>query len=477
MADGDEAQELAFYSSFARAWQFAAGSLLAIAWPFIASARARVPPWIVGSAAFFGAGLLAVAASTIRGEGYPGAAAVAPTVAAMVLLVTTDADRGLIGRVLAWRPVVAVGDLSYSLYLWHWPVLLLTSTLVPDPRVRTSALIVLASAIPAYASYRWVEGPLRRSGSLRTGSVLRLAGACIAIPATLGAMLAVGADRAWWQPDIARWEETRREKPMGREAGCHADQTSQPTLSDDCVFGDGSRGIVLLVGDSHAAALGDSLLAAVDPLGYRIAVLTTNGCPFLVDPGDWHTWDRSGAITPCVDGIAEQWAAVDTLDPVAVVIANASTKHVRNSPAFPDDAMAAARWGEAVQDTLVEVTDRGTPAVLVHEVPEHPRSLATCTHSWGVDQGCVNTPRGFSDDRRSAIVAAERTAAETASASVWDPAEALCDATTCRREHEGDPVYLDESHVNPSARQVLSEPLREVLIRVLDSSPRGASGP
>ena len=476
-ADGDAAQELAFYSSFARAWQFAAGSLLALAWPAIASPRARLHPWIVSSIGFIGAGLLAVASFTIDGEGYPGFAATIPTVATVLLLLTADADRGPVGRVLSWRPVVAVGDLSYSLYLWHWPFLVLASSLVPDPRVRLSVLIVLASAVPAYASYRWVETPLRRAGVLRTGSVLRLAGVCIAVPAILGASLAWGADRSWWQPEIAQWEAARTEKPMGREAGCHADQTSEPTLSDACIFGDGGRGVVLLVGDSHAAALGDSLLAAVEPLGYQVALLTTNGCPFLVDASEWHTWDRSGAVSPCTDGIAAEWAALDTIDPIAVVIANASTRYVRNSPAYPDDATAASQWAEAVEDTLVSVSDRGVPAVLAQQVPEHPKSLATCTHSWGVDQGCINTVRTFSDDRRSTIVAAEVMAARTANASaVWDPAEALCDAALCRREHGGVPVYLDESHVNPSARHVLSEPLREVLSPLLEGSPGGPAG-
>ena len=120
------------------------------------------------------------------------------------------------------------------------------------------------------------------------------------------------------------------------------------------------------------------------------------------------------------------------------------------------------------------MTDRGVPAILVQQVPEHPKSLATCTHSWGVEQGCIDTIRTFSDDRRSTIVSEERVAAQAANAwAVWDPAEALCDATMCRRQHGGVPVYLDKSHVNPSARHVLSEPLREVLSPLLEGSPGG----
>ena len=459
-------EEVAFYGAPTRAWQFAAGAMLALGWAGVVGLRARLPPAFSCLVAWSGAALVAVGALRIEGTHYPGLAALVPTVGTALLLATGDADPSPLGRLLRSRPAVFVGNLSYSLYLWHWPVLLLGNALLPAPRVLTSTLLVLGAAIPAYASFRWVEEPFRRARGLSGRRLVPLVLTCVLVPGILSAVLWWGSGNAWWNPETTAWETARTQRPVSRTAGCHttSDANADPPQGE-CVFGSGDRGTILVLGDSHAAALGDSVIAAATSTGYRVAIHTTNGCPFLADVSDWDIWGGTAATRACLDGLQNEWALVEATNPELVVIANSSSMYVRESTVYRDDDIAAARWREAVGETLSALKERGIPALLVHEVPEHPKSLAACTRSWGIDRSCVNSPHEYSTARRALSHKAELDAvANVVGASGWDPVEVLCDGLTCFREHDATPIYLDRSHLNPSAASLLGQPLRGVLL-------------
>ena len=329
-------EELAFYSAPTRAWQFASGSLLALGWARVTSLRAGLPPAVPAAVTWAGAGLVALGALRLDGSHYPGLAALIPTVGTVMLLAAADADPSPLGNLLRSKPAVFVGDLSYSLYLWHWPVLLLGNALIPEPRVLTSALLVGGSVVPAYLSYRWVEEPIRKADWLTGRRLLTMVAACLFVPASLSTLLWVGSSSAWWNPDLKAWESARTERPASRAAGCHTQSaTEAPPPLEDCLFGTGDRGTILVVGDSHAASLGDSVIAAAQGTGYRVAIHTTNGCPFLTDVSAWDIWDGTQASDVCKRGLQREWELVDSLKPALVLIANSSSIYVRESSMYP----------------------------------------------------------------------------------------------------------------------------------------------
>jgi len=465
-------RDFAFYSSPTRAWQFAAGSMLALHWQTVEAARDRLPSWTVTATAWAGGTALAFATFELRGTGYPGTAALIPTLGTVVLLASTDADRSPVGRVLASRPMTWIGDLSYSIYLWHWPLLVLGNQLIEDPRVRTSLLLVLASFIPAWLSYRYVEDPIRTASGIRGRRVLALGAVCVILPATLSLALLAGSAKSWGNPELARWEELRTEQPTSRSAGCHSSTTDDlGAPMESCIFGEGDQGFVMVVGDSLAAALGDSVIAALDGTGYRAAIRTANGCPFVDDPGAWTMWTQPELLEGCVLGVQREWEEIASLNPAVVVIANRGTQYVPHARFLATGEDAALKWGESTEITLRTLQELGIPTLLVHQVPEHPTDLARCTKSWGVDMGCTSSARGYSDRRLQDIVAAERTAAEGVPGSTaWDPSEVMCDDTTCHREHAGAPTYRDDSHINPSAAALLGPALRDELLSLLGVS-------
>jgi len=148
----------AFYSLPTRAWQFAAGGLLAIGLGFVG----RIPSAVLSVAGWVGVGLLVGCALLLDGSlPYPGAVAIVPTAAA-VLLIASGERRWGPGRLLATTPLRFLGRISYSLYLWHWPILVLPAAVLGAALEPTTAVALLgASIVVAWVSWRFVETPFQ----------------------------------------------------------------------------------------------------------------------------------------------------------------------------------------------------------------------------------------------------------------------------------------------------------------------------
>jgi len=189
----------AFYSLPTRAWQLAAGGLLAVAGDRFASPH-RLVAALGGLVGW--AGLAAVVAAGVlltESTPYPGLAALAPTLGAAVLI-ATGTLRGGPGLVLASPPFRFLGRISYSLYLWHWPILVF-APLVAGTALGLEATTALAASavLVAWASWRFVEEPFRRGRlalALGTRRALGSGVAAIAAVALLAGGLGYGSVRA-----------------------------------------------------------------------------------------------------------------------------------------------------------------------------------------------------------------------------------------------------------------------------------------
>ncbi len=154
--DFGSAERLAFYGAPTRVWEFAAGVLLVFAVPVVARMTRSVAT-LLGAG---GAAMVLYAAWRFdEATPFPGLAALLPVLGTVLLLATGDRSP-MVERSLSRRWLVRLGDLSYSWYLWHWPVIVFTRILWPGSAVAvTSAALV--SLLPAWLSYRFLERPLR----------------------------------------------------------------------------------------------------------------------------------------------------------------------------------------------------------------------------------------------------------------------------------------------------------------------------
>jgi peptidoglycan/LPS O-acetylase OafA/YrhL len=258
--------QAAFYLLPTRLWELALGGLAALL-PFGRLRSVREP---VCAAA--GVALLLSLVLLTPAVASPFPAAVAPCAATAILLALGEGSA--VGRLLASAPLRAVGRVSYSFYLWHWPLLVFWKTCVRfDPPLETRLGLVLAALALAFLSYRTVERPWRRL--LRRGRPLRVVAGGAAAALALALVAAAATSGRWplrsWPPAVLRLADTDGQRIPGAAALHRADcreQDRQKRLS--CLDPRPGMRNVLIAGDSHAAHLLSALIARFPDIHFLI---------------------------------------------------------------------------------------------------------------------------------------------------------------------------------------------------------------
>ena len=237
------------------------------------------------------AGLAAILGSIVlihRDTPFPGWVALAPAGgAALMILAGLQGPAPLFNRLLQAPPLILFGKISYSLYLWHWPVLVLYKYRIGrDPTlIETAVLFVVAVAL-AYLSWRFVEAPFRDRSRFSRRSIFAMAAIATAIVFGCGAALVVAHGLPQRIPPGARRYLVA--DPLSRLAPCFSPSLAAIQQGRLCAIGAGhspDAATFVVWGDSHAYRLAtglDTLAAAKHKTG---VLLTVGGCPPLPGVG------------------------------------------------------------------------------------------------------------------------------------------------------------------------------------------------
>jgi peptidoglycan/LPS O-acetylase OafA/YrhL len=260
-----------FYLPFTRAWELLAGATLACGWNQIRHTRAA-SNW----RAVAGVLLIAIAAGVLDSKSaFPGWWAVLP-VAGAALLLSAPMAWGC-RHLLASTAMVRIGLISYPLYLWHWPLLVFFGIVKFAPlTLLERALIVGLSFALAWLTYRLIEIPFRFGRPTR----LRIAtlGAGMALVALVGGVIVRGQGFDFRLPaEIRDMASVRTESFKWRFGECLLDLGHETSFADSCVDRN-RRPLILLWGDSTAAALLLGLRKAQENHDFGIAQFTSNSC-------------------------------------------------------------------------------------------------------------------------------------------------------------------------------------------------------
>lgn len=276
-------QDAAFYLPFTRAWELLAGGVLALGLvPALVGSRARVFAAVAGA----GAVSASIWAFSDRTP-FPSPFAAIPCLGTVLLLHTTGPPKTPVHRILASPLLVQVGLLSYSLYLWHWPLLVFAHLLLLRPLMPAEGLACLGIAVPiAVASWRFVERRFRGPGAMfgRKGAFAAAGGAASAL---LGACLFVAVLPSWMPPEaerLARFLEYDHAAAY-REGTCFLTpkQSFADYRTDLCFAPSGTAPSLLVWGDSHAAHYAPGFRDATAPRGIDELQATASSCPPLLD--------------------------------------------------------------------------------------------------------------------------------------------------------------------------------------------------
>lgn len=437
MLSGSE-PTLAFYSMPTRAWQFAAGGLACL-W----SAKAHMPEtsarWIgvVGLGGILGSALLMVPDIV-----YPGWWALIPSAGA-VLVLSAGARYPAIGagRALSVPAMQRLGDLSYSWYLWHWPVLLLGDQLVPMPDGPRRALMVLISLGIAALSLRFVETPLRRM-RWRPRPVILGASAIM-----LG-MFAVGA--AWQRQaidDASRFARTATgTRPVIYRMGCDTWYRSAEVTV--CSYGaDDATRTAVVMGDSVALQWFPALEAIYTRPGWRLLVVTKSACPMVDEPYFYPRIRRE--YTECAQWRASALERIAELSPEVLVIGS-----------MQQYGFTEEQWREGTARVLGSLGEHARLIHVLRPTPTLPFDPDAC-----VDTGarillpwrCAASAE--SPESMAALRGISAAVARFHNASLVDMNATVCPDGRCQAEREGRRVYYDSIHIDAKYAESLTETL------------------
>ena len=188
------------------------------------------------------------------------------------------ANSGSLTRLLSNQAMISLGDLSYSWYLWHFPFIVLSSTLWVDNAASKLVAAVVSLGV-AFLSYKFVENPIRkRRPELRRSGALVLA--CVGLPIIAMLGLLTAANHGWFRTNIREAQAQLDPVPIGYGIGCHSLVPIGDRNLTRCSFGHrGTR--VWLVGDSNAGQYADGLVELAQAGKLRITLATASGCPMV----------------------------------------------------------------------------------------------------------------------------------------------------------------------------------------------------
>ncbi len=259
----------AFYLPQARAWELLLGALTAICiaqgWvKFIEGRRYLTVCLVLLAVVMIVWPLLSYGPETV----FPGLTAVPPCLGTAILILTGAYNKTVATRVLSVPPMVFIGKISYSLYLWHWPVLVFAIYVAVEPLTTLQMLGCIAlSLLLAILSWRFVEAPFRKSQGFSRRAIFTTGSVCMVLIAGLGGSLVVTKGLpVRMPPDIA--ELLQEERFLHDRRDCHFITPERARSADVCQRGaPGVSPSFVLVGDSHADAFSPAIFAAAKSIG------------------------------------------------------------------------------------------------------------------------------------------------------------------------------------------------------------------
>jgi peptidoglycan/LPS O-acetylase OafA/YrhL len=463
----------AFYLLHSRAWELGVGVGLAILESEVRRLPLREPGLVSNLAGFVGLGLMTVPIYLVgRSTPFPGPAAM-PSVTGSALLLASKGS-GINRKLLSIQPLVFIGRVSYSWYLWHWPIFALLRMLrgrtIPPSWSLRAALLSFGLAV---FSYYCVERPFR--GSTReAGSLLVRYGAIsltfLVVTSLIWKTGGLG-NRYPVLDSIDKVELNFQRDPCLALAG-----EMKPRLTLPCSESSSSIPKVALWGDSHAAALADALRLQVAKQGYSMEEYAKNSCAPLIGVARYDPVHLSH-VQECITYNDAVLRRLVTDPKVRVVVLHASWAAPFNPheqlvvsgkrPATKSDQKLTAEILErSLRSTIKPLRDAGKQVVVFGDVPSFKvdplwrmrtsRIPAREKILEALDGGTDSLDPGrfhANDDTpqaRRAQVLVKQTALAIAGVTYWELRAQMCTSReVCLYRFGNTPYYVDVSHISP----------------------------
>ena len=265
---------LGFYSPLTRAWEFAVGAILALTLTQTSISRCLSSVLSLTGISMIASSLWFISDATP----FPSVQTILPVGGTLLLIAGGSNTGALITRCISSRPLVKIGDFSYSIYLWHWPFIVFAIKIWPSA-TNVALVAAVLSILPALASYYFVEQPLRNFRAGGYSQITKIVMLTLIPPLLLSGSLLVASNSGFWVPSIQRYQAAVLTRYAGEQKGCFNASTLTPS---ECVWNVSAKGLpIYLVGDSNAEQFSNGIISAGKFLNRPVFSFTKSSCPLF----------------------------------------------------------------------------------------------------------------------------------------------------------------------------------------------------
>ncbi|WP_172670457.1 acyltransferase family protein [Chromobacterium subtsugae] len=458
----EENQPKAFYLLWSRAWEFMAGGLIAIYGSRPPSPKTSSILGLAGLTLLFSCLFLFDAASMP----YPGWRAMLPTIATVMVLY---AKNGWTSRALSHEPLQTIGKISYSVYLWHWPILVaFRERMGRDPSINQAVFLIFAVLVLGWASYQLIEKPSQKKISNRQFS----AASFLVIISCFAFSEFLSQTAGWphrlpdyFQPVV---ESFKPSNPRIEECMREVDGTKK-TPGDFCRIGiektDGTPPDMMLWGDSFADALQSVADYAAKSHNLSGIVATQGGCP----PFKGKAFPGSGAdiFSGC-----EKYA-------------NFAYEYFERTPSIKF-VIIAGDWqryeanyeGSIIRSIAEMLSQRGGRMILVGATPnphgDVPRQWARKQFQAGHEINEISVPIEKQTQLIQHVARISLPASKIGNVKIIEPFQTLCASNQCYAVKDGKAIFRDTDHLSIEGIRLISPLLIDAVNATFNQTKKDA---
>lgn len=442
----DKSVAVFFLSPF-RGWELLIGSLLAL--EVVPRLRSRAAREVTA-----GGGLLSILLACIfynKSTTFPGLAALAPVLGTAAIIHAGTSGPSAVGRLLQWRPMVYIGLISYSLYLWHWPLIVLVRYVHGTGPITSYIPALLAGSLAlASLSYHFIERPFRQGRRIGRQALFRSTAVFASVLAGVSvAGLMNGGFETRFMPKVVELDKARSRPIPFRECD------GKPAGSW-CSIGHPDTQIkILLWGDSHMMALTSAFSEILNTAQARATLVTRGACPPLLGLA-------SAAHPSCLPqntDVKNYLLAHPEIEIVVIAarwskyFANGNGLSTTDGNALRKDA-DAARIG--LTSTIKWIIENNKRLVLIGPVPDYDRSvplaLALEETNWHAFPRTTLTAEQEKNEPFLRVI--DETKRDGSSFHYLDPLTWMC-SQECVTTESGDALYWDSNHLSTAGAMAL----------------------
>ena len=406
----------AFYSLPTRAWELGLGALLVL----IPSIKTKKYIGLIGF-------ILILVSAFIFNEttAFPGMNALLPVLGTVLLIGSIHSWPPFLNDVANSRIFQWLGEISYPLYLWHWPLLVLPSTYFARPlNIYERIIAIFFTLLLADLTHRYIEEPYRHR-KIESKTIYKRTITITAVSVLLGGLIIfTSSDKI----DVSGINGAVslaqiKARPLVYDDGCHANYAQ--TKSGKCEYANtASSKTIVLYGDSHAAQWFPALVEIANRSGYKLISLTKSACPAV----DTVRLDQGGfKMSRCREWRKNSIIRIQEVKPDVLIMS--SFQYFAQPPQFND---RSKWWNDGQRRLLTEVKNTSPHLIYITDTPHPIRDIPACLANYSISK-CNTTVRSEN--------------LSIPGFKVIDPNSWLC-SRSCPAVKDGVVAYRDASHIS-----------------------------